>query len=89
MAGSQLVSQTTGVEFIDCTSLSIGYDIMGIATVNFTVVKSEAGWPSTAIMNTISAGGRIFNGYVTSANLSQIINTTWFETRVTLISIAT
>jgi ABC-type microcin C transport system permease subunit YejB len=77
------------VEFIDCPSLSISYDTMGIATVNFTVVRNEPGWPSSDIMNKIEAGGRVFEGYVSSASLSQIPNTgSWFETRVTLISLA-
>lgn len=75
-------------EFIDCTSLSISYDIMGIATVNFTVVSDSPGFPSMS-MNTLSVGGRIYEGYVTSASLAQIPNTTgWYETRVTLTSIA-
>ena len=75
-------------EFIDCTSLSVSYDIMGIATVTFTVVSDSPGFPAMS-MNTLSAGGRIFEGYVTSASLTQIPNTTgWYETRVTLTSIA-
>jgi hypothetical protein len=77
------------VEFIDCTSLSISYDVMGIATLNFTVVKDSPGFPTTS-MNTLSVGGRIFEGYVTSASLSQIPNTPgWYETRVTLLATAT
>jgi hypothetical protein len=77
------------VEFIDCTSLSISYDVMGIATVNFTIVRNQEGWPSQAIMNNVSAGGRSFDGYVTAASLAQIPNASgWYETRVTLISIA-
>jgi hypothetical protein len=77
------------VEFIDCTSLSISYDVMGIATVNFTVVRNDANWPSSSVLNDIEAGGRTFSGYVTNASISQIPFTNeWFETRVTLISIA-
>ncbi len=77
------------IEFIDCTSLSISYDVMGVATVNFTIIKNKEGWPTAAIMNTIEAGGRTFEGYVTSAGLSQIPNASgWYETRVTLMSIA-
>lgn len=77
------------VEFIDCTSLSISYDVMGIATVNFTVVRNNAEWPSADIMNSIEAGGRTFTGYVTNASITQIpFTSSWFETRVTLITIA-
>ena len=77
------------IEFIDCTSLSISYDVMGIATVNFTVVKNSSEWPSAEIMNNIEAGGRTFAGYVTNASITQIpFTTSWFETRVSLITIA-
>lgn len=77
------------VEFVDCTSLSISYDVMGIASVNFTIVRNSEGWPTASIMNRVEAGGRVFEGYVTSAGLSQIPNTSgWYETRVTLTSIA-
>jgi len=77
------------VEFVDCTSLSISYDVMGIASVNFTIVRNTEGWPTASIMNIVEAGGRVFEGYVTAAGLSQIPNTSgWYETRVTLTSIA-
>lgn len=75
-------------EFIDCTSLSISYDIMGLATVNFIVVRNEAGFPSAKYLNGISAGGREFEGYVTSITVSPIQNTDWYESHVTLIALA-
>jgi len=77
------------VEFIDCTSLSISYDVMGIATVNFTIVKNSLQWPSEQLMNHIEAGGRRFDGYVTDASMTQIpFTSNWFECRVTLVAIA-
>lgn len=75
-------------EFIDCTSLSISYDVMGLATVNFVVVRDEAGFPSNDFMNYISAGSRTFEGYVTSINITPINNTSWYEAHVTLIALA-
>lgn len=71
------------VEFIDCTSLSISYDVMGIATVNYTVVSNESGLKS---YNSIKAGDVTFDGYVSSAIVSRIPNTSWYESRITLIS---
>jgi hypothetical protein len=62
---------------------------MGIATVNFTIVKNSAGWPSNDVMTSITAGGRTFEGYVSNANLIQIPNTFWYETRITLVSLTT
>ena len=70
-------------KFIDCTSLNISYNVMGQATVTFTVVSDSPGFN---VYTTIDAGGRTFTGYVTSAYVRQIPNTTWYETHVTLIT---
>lgn len=70
--------------FIDCTSLNISYDIMGIATVTYTIVADEPGFEN--VQNEISAGGQTFRGYVTSASMSQIPYTSWYETHVTLVT---
>jgi len=71
-------------EFIDCTSLNIGYNVMGIVTVSYTVVHNSFDFVT---YNTISAGGQNFTGYVINASLNQIPNTAnWFETHVTLLA---
>ncbi len=71
-------------EFIDCTSLNISYNVMGIATVSYTVVHDNPGFVT---YNSISAGGQTFTGYVINASLDQIMNTSnWFETHVTLVA---
>jgi hypothetical protein len=71
-------------EFIDCTSLSISYDIMGYATVSYTVVHNSYNFVT---YDSISAGGQNFRGYVTNASLNQIPQTEgWFETNVTLLA---
>jgi len=69
--------------FIDCTSLNISYNVMGLATVNFTVVSDEPGFN---IRTSVNAAGRTFSGYVTSAYARRIPNTNWYETNVTLIA---
>ena len=70
-------------EFVDCTSLSISYDIMGIATVSYVIVSNEPGLKSK---NPIQAGNRTFTGYVSSISMNQIVNTNWYESHVTLIA---
>jgi hypothetical protein len=71
-------------EFIDCTSLSVSYNIMGIATVSYTVVHNSFQFVT---YNSISAGGQNFTGYVINASVNQIPNTEgWFETHVTLLA---
>jgi hypothetical protein len=71
-------------EFIDCTSLNVSYNVMGIATVSYTVVHNSAQFVT---YNSISAGGQTFTGYVVNASVDQIMNTSgWFETHVTLVA---
>lgn len=71
-------------EFIDCTSLNISYNVMGVATVNYTVVHDS---PSFVVYRTISAGGQTFTGYITNASMNQIPNAEgWYETHATLIA---
>lgn len=72
------------VAFIECTSLNVSYNVMGIAQVSYTVVHNDR---SITAFNSVTAGGRTFRGYVTDAFMSAIPKTTgWYETHVTLIS---
>ena len=71
-------------EFIDCTSLNVSYNTMGIVTVTYTVVHDSPGF---VVYNTIYAGGQVFKGYITNASMNQIPNTEgWYETHATLIA---
>ena len=72
-------------EFIECTSLSISYDIMGIATVSYTVISDS---PGIKVYNQISAGNPsvTFRGYITNASTNQVPKTTWYETHATLVA---
>ena len=71
--------------FIECTSLSISYDILGIATVTYTVVTDVAGLEGQ-LYNQIIAGGQTFTGYIINANINPIPNTEWYEIHATLVS---
>ncbi len=72
------------IEFIECTSLNISYNIMGIATVTYTVVSNE---PGLKAYETIEAGGKTFTGYIASAAGNAIPNTSsWYESHITLVS---
>lgn len=73
-------------EFIDCTSLSISYNIMGIATVSYTIVSNTGGLKA---YKSIHAGNRTFSGYVVNVSMNQIPGSAgWFENHVTLIATA-
>lgn len=71
-------------EFIDCTSLSVSYNVMGIVTVSYTVVHNSF---NIVTYKTVTAGGQTFTGYIMNASMNQIPNTEgWFETHATLIA---
>jgi hypothetical protein len=71
-------------EFIDCTSLSMSYNVMGLVTVSYTVVHNTY---DIVAYDSVSAGGQTFTGYVMNASMNQIPHTEgWFETHVTLIA---
>jgi hypothetical protein len=72
------------LEFIDCTSLSINFDIMGIATVNFTIMANT---PGIKTRNSIKAGGGTFNGYVANVSSTPLLNASkWYANNITLIA---
>ena len=71
--------------FIECTSLSINYDILGVATITYTVVTDTAGLEGQ-LYNQIVAGGQTFSGYITNATITPIPQTNWYEINATLIS---
>lgn len=70
-------------EFIDCASINVSFDIMGIATVSYTIVSSSTTMGS--LSNSISIGGQTITGHVVAASMSMIPNTEWTETHVTLV----
>jgi hypothetical protein len=73
-----------GINFIECTSLSFSYSVLGLVTVNYTMVHNEKKFVA---LNTISAGGRVFKGYIMDASMNAIPNTSgWYETNVTMIA---
>ena len=74
-------------ELIECTSLSVSYDITGVATVSYTVVHQD---DNMVAYDSLSVGGRTFTGYIANAVLSPMPNTDgeWYETAVTLVAIA-
>jgi hypothetical protein len=93
------VSSVSGFEFIDCASISVNYEINGMATVGFTVVSTSktisvaeysdvtfganGGGRSTG---SFSAGSVRFQGYITSYELNPVAGTLVYEHRISLIA---
>ena len=76
-------------EFLDCSTLSIAYQVNGLATVSFTVVSTEAipGVTPPRDYTQLTFGGVDFKGYVTqldSAVIPASVPTVW-EHRYSLV----
>ncbi|RLC09434.1 MAG: hypothetical protein DRI24_21775 [Deltaproteobacteria bacterium] len=75
--------------FIECESLSINYNIMGIATINYTIISDT---PDPSIHPIIVADGVIFNGIITSVYTQPIAKTEfaengpWYTTSVSMVA---
>lgn len=65
-------------EFIDCATLNINYDILGTATLGFTVVSVNEE-PNPSNYTTLQFGGITFTGYVTGLSIRRIAGTAVFE----------
>lgn len=76
-------------EYYDCSAERISYNIMGIATVNYTII-SDTSTPS--LTTSFSAGGQSFNGVIMNYNTQLIpksensTNGGWYITNVTLVA---
>jgi hypothetical protein len=73
----------TGVDigfesFIDCATISINMDLLGTATVSFTVV-SKYREPTPENYTELTFGGVVFTGHVTSLDIKRIPGTLVYE----------
>ena len=76
------------IEFIECGSLSISYDVLGLASVSFTVVTNFLSNPAEdTIQNytTLTVGDLTFTGYITGVSLKPILGTSWYEWGMSLV----
>ncbi len=74
--------------FIDCTSLSVSFNIMGQATISYVMVHKENRLcykdPSNFVIS-----NRVFCGYILNMQMSRIPDTAWYETSITMIATTT
>lgn len=76
-------------QYYDCSAERISYSIMGIATVNYTIISDT---PNPSLTTSFSAGDQQFNGVIMNYN-TQLIpksehsdNGGWYTTNVTLVA---
>jgi hypothetical protein len=72
------------VTFIECTSLNISYDVMGLVSISYTVVSNT---PGMKIFGVVEGAGFSYSGFVTNASYNPLVNSTWFETHVTIMAV--
>lgn len=82
-------STLTGVnfgftEFIDCTTVSVSYDVLGVATVGFTVVAAQAQPINPQVYTDLTFGGVNFTGYISSLTVRKIPGTVVYEHQYSL-----
>ena len=79
------------VGFIECESVNISYNIMGIATITYTYIADN---DQLVVLNDITIGSVDFSGVVTDVYQQPIPNTensiagSWYMTNVTLIAVS-
>jgi len=76
------------VAFVDCGALTINFNVMGIATVTYSIITDTPNLNQIDDTLPLEAGGKTFTGFVTSASMRQIPKTNWYEINVTIISTA-
>ena len=79
-------------EFVECGSVNVSYDRMGIATVTYTVISTVASAYSFGGSKTVTFAGTSFTGYVTNVGITPVSSTTggsnniWIAASITLTS---
>ena len=77
------------MQFIECGSISINYNIMGIANINYNIVTNDK---EPNISDVLTLGGQVFEGIVTSIIKTPMPNSEldsegpWYNVKVSLIS---
>lgn len=74
------------IEFVECGSLNISYDVTGLASVSFTVVSDSDTLTNTYEEFTI--GGIQYRGYITGLSAQPILGTTWWEWGFSLVMVS-
>ena len=78
------IARPNDFEFIDCSTISISYNVRGIANVGFTVVSTKQ-----QLLNdytNLVFGGVRFKGFITAVDINPIPGTLVFEIRLTIIA---
>lgn len=59
-------------QFVECGTVSVNYDRMGIAAVSYTIITSKPSSLGLSGVVSMSLGGISFEGYVTNVDITPI-----------------
>jgi len=74
-------------EFIDCDTISVSLDILGVATISFTVIATSSTPEDVSRYTTMTLGGVEFSGYVSNLEIKRIPGTLVYEHSYTITGI--
>ena len=74
-------------EFIDCSSINVNYDELGVATISLTVIAVSASPEDTSRYNILTLGEVEFQGYVSSLIIQKLTGTSVYEHKYTIIGL--
>lgn len=74
-------------EFIDCSSLNINIDILGQASLSFTVVAANEAPIDPQLYTDLTFGGVRFTGYITNLEIRRLEGTIVYEHKYTVLGI--
>ena len=78
------IVQYDDFEFIDCSTLSISYNIRGQANLSFSVVSTRKDLLND--YTNLSYGGVNFNGYINDVSLQKIPGTVIYQFQLNIIA---
>ena len=71
-------------EFIDCDTISISYDILGIANVSFTVISISATPINPSQYTQLTFGGITFTGFISNLEIRRIEGSSVYQHSYTI-----
>lgn len=77
--------------FMECESINVNYNVMGIATITYTWIDNSE---SLNLKNTITIGGVQFEGWITDVYQQPMPKSehaaggSWYTTNVTMIAVS-
>jgi hypothetical protein len=74
-------------QFIDCSTLNINYDVLGTATLSFSVISVEQQPTDTQQYTDLTFGGVRFTGFISAIEVKKIPGTLVYQHNYTITAV--